>query len=161
MYKLRSTKTVYEWLNEYGESHQSIVNELIHWVCVPLIIFSILSLIWIIPTPNYFDNSFILINWCVLFVVVSSFYYLLLSLKLSLTIIPFAFFLIYIIYLLDKFNLPLLEISIVVFIIAWAGQFIGHIIEGKRPSFIQDIQFLMIGPIWLIASLYRRLNIKF
>tara|TARA_B100001250_G_scaffold414582_1_gene454152 strand:- start:5285 stop:5770 length:486 start_codon:yes stop_codon:yes gene_type:complete len=161
MYKLRSTKTVYEWLNEYGESHQSIVNELIHWVCVPLIIFSILSLIWIIPTPNYFDNSFILINWCVLFVVASSFYYLLLSLKLSLTIIPFAFFLIYIIYLLDKFNLPLLEISIVIFIIAWAGQFIGHILEGKRPSFIQDIQFLMIGPIWLIASLYRRLNIKF
>ncbi len=161
MIKLRSTKTIYEWLNQYGESHQDSANELIHWICVPLIIFSILSLIWIIPSPSYFDNFFILFNWCVLFVVISSFYYLFLSFKLSLTIIPFSFFLIYIIYLLDKFNFPLLKISIAIFIFAWAGQFIGHAIEGKRPSFIQDIQFLMIGPIWLIASLYRRLNIKF
>ena len=42
-----------------------------------------------------------------------------------------------------------------VFVLAWIGQFIGHLIEGKRPSFFKDLQFLLIGPAWLMAFVYR------
>ncbi len=49
----------------------------------------------------------------------------------------------------------------VLFVAAWIGQFIGHMIEGKRPSFFKDIQFLMIGPLWLLADVYRRLGIRY
>ena len=53
----------------------------------------------------------------------------------------------------------LLWFSIVVFVLAWIGQFIGHKIEGKKPSFFQDVQFLLIGPAWLMAFVYRKLGI--
>ena len=53
------------------------------------------------------------------------------------------------------------KVSLIIFIIAWIGQFIGHKIEGKKPSFFQDIQFLLIGPAWLIGFIYRRFNIKY
>jgi uncharacterized membrane protein YGL010W len=49
----------------------------------------------------------------------------------------------------------------VLFVLAWVGQFIGHRIEGKRPSFFQDLQFLLIGPLWLLADLYRRLGVRY
>jgi uncharacterized membrane protein YGL010W len=49
----------------------------------------------------------------------------------------------------------------VIFVVGWIGQFIGHAIEGKRPSFMKDIQFLLIGPLWLLGHLYRKLGIAY
>jgi len=46
-------------------------------------------------------------------------------------------------------------------VLAWIGQFIGHMIEGKRPSFFQDLQFLMIGPMWLLSFVYQRLGLRY
>jgi uncharacterized membrane protein YGL010W len=57
--------------------------------------------------------------------------------------------------------LPLWGICLLLFVLAWIGQFIGHAIEGKRPSFFKDVQFLMIGPLWLIADVYRRLGVRY
>jgi uncharacterized membrane protein YGL010W len=51
--------------------------------------------------------------------------------------------------------------SLVIFVAAWIGQFIGHAIEGKRPSFFKDLQFLLIGPLWLLAAAYRRLGLRY
>jgi uncharacterized membrane protein YGL010W len=65
------------------------------------------------------------------------------------------------IYPLPRFGAAVLPISIAVFVIAWIGQFIGHAVEGKRPSFFKDVQFLMIGPLWLLGALYRRLGIAY
>ncbi|MEJ2514422.1 MAG: DUF962 domain-containing protein, partial [Gammaproteobacteria bacterium] len=55
----------------------------------------------------------------------------------------------------------LLWVSVAVFVLAWIGQFIGHRIEGKKPSFFKDLLFLMIGPMWLLAFVYRRLGIRY
>lgn len=49
-------------------------------------------------------------------------------------------------------------LSVIVFVIAWIGQFVGHQIEGKKPSFFKDLQFLLIGPLWLLAFVYRHFN---
>ena len=62
---------------------------------------------------------------------------------------------------LDSLSIPLWILSLLVFIIAWAGQFIGHHIEKKRPSFLKDIQFLLIGPLWLLSFIYRKFEIKY
>ena len=53
-----------------------------------------------------------------------------------------------------------LFIFLSIFIIAWIGQFIGHKIEGKKPAFFKDLQFLLIGPLWLLSFIYKKLNIK-
>ena len=56
---------------------------------------------------------------------------------------------------------PLWLTSLTIFIAAWIGQFIGHALEGKRPSFFKDLQFLLIGPLWLLAAAYRRLGLSY
>jgi uncharacterized membrane protein YGL010W len=50
----------------------------------------------------------------------------------------------------------LLEASILIFMVNWIGQFIGHKIEGKKPSFFEDLIFLLIGPLWVFEPCYRR-----
>jgi uncharacterized membrane protein YGL010W len=52
-------------------------------------------------------------------------------------------------------------VSLTIFVVAWIGQFIGHKIEGKKPSFFDDLRFLLIGPLFVLGFLYRRLNIKY
>ncbi|EKQ93649.1 PF06127 domain protein [Leptospira sp. serovar Kenya str. Sh9] len=59
------------------------------------------------------------------------------------------------------YSYGILELSITVFILAWIGQFIGHKIEGKKPSFLKDLQFLLIGPIWLLGFIYQKLKIAY
>jgi uncharacterized membrane protein YGL010W len=54
-----------------------------------------------------------------------------------------------------------LIVSIAVFVAAWIGQFIGHIVEGRKPAFLEDVRSLLIGPVWLLADLYRRLGIAY
>jgi uncharacterized membrane protein YGL010W len=54
-----------------------------------------------------------------------------------------------------------LPISLVVFVLAWIGQFVGHRIEGKKPSFFEDLRFLLIGPLFVLGFLYRRLGISY
>ena len=56
---------------------------------------------------------------------------------------------------------PVWQICLVVFIAAWIGQFIGHKIEGKKPSFLKDIVFLLIGPAWLLSKIYRKVGLKY
>ena len=62
---------------------------------------------------------------------------------------------------LDTFKMALWKISALIFFPAWLGQFIGHVIEGKRPSFSKDIQFLLIGPAWLMSFIFSKLKVKF
>jgi len=52
-------------------------------------------------------------------------------------------------------------VSLGIFVIAWIGQFIGHKIEGKKPSFLEDLQFLLIGPAWLLHFIYKKLGIVY
>jgi uncharacterized membrane protein YGL010W len=56
---------------------------------------------------------------------------------------------------------PLWQVAAVVFVLAWTGQFIGHVFEGRRPSFFKDLQFLLIGPAWLLSFIYRHLGLEY
>ena len=63
--------------------------------------------------------------------------------------------------LLAALPLPLWQTALVIFVVAWIGQFYGHKIEGKKPSFLKDVQFLLIGPLWLLSKLYGRYGITY
>jgi uncharacterized membrane protein YGL010W len=154
-------KLINDLLNEYGESHQNPVNKIIHWVCVPFIVYSLLGLIWLIPFPKIFNTLPVLINWAVLLVALSMIYYVLVSKKLAMGILLIFLIMLFSIYGLTQTGISLLKLSTVVFVLAWIGQFIGHSIEGKRPSFIKDIQFLLIGPLWLLSFMYKKLGISY
>lgn len=139
-------------LREYGESHQNETNKLIHWICVPLIFFSIFGMIRAIPVSGFMSESSSYLNWANLILVLTLFYYLTLSFPLFLGFIVWSLIVSFgNEWLLHQFGVyGLLFISISIFLLAWIGQFIGHGIEGKKPSFFKDLQFLLIGPAWLM-----------
>ncbi len=135
-------------LDKYSDSHRNPVNELIHCVCVPAIVLSFLGLIWSVHPLAALVAT-----------IVSLLYYASLSL-------PFAFGML----VMSSAMLWLLEFtpqsavlpgSIIVFVVAWIGQFIGHKIEGKKPSFFDDLRFLLIGPLFVLSVLFRRLRIAY
>ncbi|MCG6168110.1 DUF962 domain-containing protein [Leptospira sp. FAT2] len=162
-------KSVETWFNEYAESHRNPINKNIHWVCVPLIYFTVIGLLWSIPVPSFFQ-SVPYLNFATLALVFALAFYVRLSVTLALGMFFLSSFMIYLIVILQRTVLPImfgtyaygiLELSITIFVLAWIGQFIGHKIEGKKPSFFKDLQFLMIGPIWLLGFVYQKLRIAY
>ena len=149
-------------LSEYGESHQNGTNKLIHWICVPAIFFSIVGLIMCIPWP--FGPRTYSFNWATVVAVLAVIYYMRLSLVMTACFIVILQLTIWgnysIAQYLGSFG-ALAQFSLALFFVAWIGQFIGHKIEGKKPSFFKDLQFLLIGPAWLMHFVLNKLSIRY
>jgi uncharacterized membrane protein YGL010W len=154
-------------LTKYSESHQNPTNKLIHWICVPLIVFSIIGLISAIPFPylSFLGKYNMFINWFSLVLAACIYYYLKLSPILSYLMLFFFgicyFFVVQLEYVEQAGGPALWQSSFVIFVLAWIGQFIGHKIEGQKPSFLSDLKFLLIGPLWLIYFILKKFNIKY
>lgn len=138
------------FLQEYKSSHLNPVNKRIHMVCVPFIEWSLLGVLWCMPRPAVFGDF----NWALALMALGLLYYtqfknlkiILASLSLMA---PFLLFV--------SFRPPyLLETSMVAFVLAWIGQFYGHKVEGKKPSFFRDVFFLLIGPLWVVETLLNK-----
>ena len=149
------------WLREYGESHQNPTNEVLHFLCVPAIVLSVLGLLWSLPVPASFAALSPWLNWATLAALAALGYYLSLSVPLALGSAVALAALLTLTAWLARLPWPLWATSLVIFIVAWIGQFIGHAIEGRRPSFFKDLQFLLIGPLWLLAAAFRRLHLAY
>jgi uncharacterized membrane protein YGL010W len=147
-------------LDEYGDSHRNRLNKLIHWICVPVIVWTVVALLWSIPFPGNFEILGVPLNWAVVALLLAQVYYFRLSLTLGLGLLGYNVLMIWLTVQIEAATTwPLWQTALLVFVIAWIGQFIGHIVEGKRPSFFKDLQFLLIGPAWLMAFIYRGLGI--
>ena len=155
-------KTMQWFLDKYGESHQNATNKLIHWVCVPSIMFSLLGLIFAIPFPV--ERS-LFMNWAAVFLVFALLFYLRLSIPMFLGFIVVVGLMLLgnnaIFEAVGRNGGQLALISLIIFAVAWVGQFIGHKIEGKKPSFLEDVQFLLIGPAWLLHFIYKKIGLKY
>ncbi|MGF1792866.1 DUF962 domain-containing protein [Photobacterium profundum] len=141
-------KTLEQWFTEYGASHQNKTNQRIHKVAVPGIYFSIVGLIWCLPS---FRFSGVDIEWLWLILMPVLFFYYGLSRKVFTIMSLFTLACVIGIEILFQLNINILSLSLGLFIALWVLQFIGHKIEGKKPSFFEDLQFLLIGPAWIFA----------
>ena len=151
-------KTIQQWLGEYGESHQDHTNKTIHWICVPAIFFSIVGLLYGIKLPITIAG--VQLNVAMVVLVLATVYYFSLSRTLWIGLLLFAVLCLWLSNLIEQSGiLPLWLFCVIVFVVAWIGQFYGHKVEGKKPSFLKDIQFLLIGPAWLMSFIYKKLGI--
>lgn len=151
-------KSIQQWLAEYGESHQNETNKLIHWICVPSIFFSITGLLYSIKLPFTIAGTYVNVAMLVLLLIIA--YYIALSRTLWIGLALFAAVCLAICYGVERAGiLPLWLFCVIVFVLAWIGQFYGHGVEGKKPSFFKDLQFLLIGPAWLMSFIYKKLGI--
>jgi len=152
-------RTAQQWFDDYAVSHQNETNQLIHYICVPLIFFSVMGLFMSIPT-GFLENTFelynpLLENWAVVFGIVSLIFYIRLGFWYFAQMLFFL-----LVAIIGNFwlgnNVNLLLASIIIFVVAWIGQFYGHKVEGKKPSFIKDLQFLLIGPLWVLQKIGKK-----
>lgn len=154
-------KTAKEYFDEYAVSHQNETNQAIHYICVPLIFFSVIGLLMSIPT-TLLENTInlsnpLLENWAVFVGLVISIFYL----RLGFWYLIEMLFVILISIIANFWlgnQVNLLYASITIFVLAWIGQFYGHKVEGKKPSFLKDLEFLLIGPLWVIQKLGKKKN---
>ena len=154
-------RSVADWLAEYGASHQNPTNKLLHWICVPAIVLSVMGFLWSAPVPSAFADASPWLNWATLAAAAAVVYYLVLSPALAVGVLLAFGVLLSMTHWLAQLPWPLWLTSLVIFVVAWIGQFVGHAIEGERPSFFKDLQFLLIGPLWLLAAAYRRFSLPY
>ncbi|MGC6285023.1 MAG: DUF962 domain-containing protein [Polaribacter sp.] len=149
-------KTAKEYFDEYAQSHQNETNQLIHYICVPLIFLSVIGLLMSIPTTFLEDNielyNPLVENWAFVIGILLSIFYARLGFWYLVKMLLVIMLSIIINYWIGN-NVNLLTASIIIFVAAWIGQFYGHKVEGAKPSFLKDIEFLLIGPLWVIEKL--------
>ncbi len=156
-------KTLEEWFAEYSVSHQNATNKKIHYICVPAIFFSVVGLLMSIPNRGLISlvhsDNFLYVNWAVVALIPVLYFYLRLSWRMAFYILIFSAICVIGNYFLAKIG-PLWLSSLIIFAVAWVGQFYGHQIEGKKPSFLKDIQFLLIGPAWILDHWFNTKQIR-
>lgn len=143
---LAGTRKIDQLLAHYGESHQNPRNELIHFVAIPLIMLSLVGMMFALhPYVAY------------AFVAASMVYYARLSAVFFASMAVWSVVLLGMVFAMGSLVLP---VCVAIFVGAWILQFIGHKIEGKKPSFFEDIQYLWVGPLFVLSKLFAGLGIR-
>lgn len=146
-------RTLDSWFAEYGESHRHPLNKKIHKVCVPLIFFSILAMLRAIPRLDFMGGApEWALNWATLNLIGPLVFYFLLDRVLFGLMVAQVAAMLWGAELLHQ-GACAFSAGLALFVLAWAGQFYGHKVEGKKPSFLKDLAFLLIGPLWVTRSL--------
>ncbi|NOT88431.1 MAG: DUF962 domain-containing protein [Lysobacter sp.] len=148
------------WFDKYSSDHINPTNQKIHVIAVPTILWTVTALLWCIPVPGtWFSAGF----WAA----IAAFFAWMFYYRASR---PLGFGMLAVLIAMLWFNrwlyatlggTRMLQVAIAVFVLAWIAQFIGHKIEGKKPSFFTDVVYLLIGPAWVLGKAYRKLGWKF
>lgn len=159
-------KKAQQWFDEYAVSHQNQTNKLIHWVCVPAIFFSVVGLLSAIPSDflkSCIGEQFApYAHFGTVLILIGSVFYLTMSFTIFLGMLLVSYLVLLGIAALQQLGFaPVWLICLIIFVVAWIGQFIGHNIEGAKPSFFKDLLFLLVGPAWLLGFVYKRLGIPY
>ena len=150
-------RTIHQWLDDYGSSHRNLTNKLIHWICVPAIFFSIVGFLYAVPLPIGINMYITLAHVILLLLII---YYVRLSPSLAVGMLIIGIVCLWLWRLIALTGLVIWQVALAIFVLAWIGQFIGHKIEGAKPSFFKDLQFLLIGPAWLLSFIYKKAGIR-
>lgn len=153
-------KSMSTWLNEYGESHQNRINKIIHYICVPAIYMTVFGLLWTLPFP--FSDLPKWLNWSTVIALPVMIFYFMLSAKVGIGMTLFSAVVVAFLNWWEiNMSMSVINMSIIVFIISWVLQFVGHYLEGKKPSFFKDLQFLLIGPAWILCFVFKKADINY
>lgn len=160
-------RTIDRLLSEYGESHQNPTNKAVHWVCVPIIFWTVTALLWGIKLDYVIPGINIELNGAMIALTLVLIYYITLSPLLAVGMLLFSVACMGLSHTIEtalkQNGLPpvLWAIALSVFVLAWIGQFWGHKVEGKKPSFLKDLQFLLVGPAWLMSFIFKKVGIGY
>lgn len=155
----RGERPIDHWFAHYSGDHRNATNQRIHVIAVPLILWSVIALLWCIPVPGTLFRAGL---WAALVMFAAWMFYYRASRPLGFGMLAVLVAMAWLTRRLhDALGTPgLFKLALGVFVVAWIAQFIGHskLYEGKKPSFLTDLKYLLIGPAWVLAKLYRKLG---
>ncbi len=141
-------RTATTWFDLYAQSHRNPVNKAIHWVCIPLILLASFGLLQAV------GHAYAAAIWAVCLV-----FYFRLSWTIGVGMTATGAACLGVNYGIEATGASLAVVSAAIFAGAWVVQFVGHKIEGAKPSFFEDLQFLLVGPAWLLQFVYKRTGV--
>ncbi len=151
-----------EFLAEYARSHRNSFNQRMHMICVPAIFMATLGLFWLVPVGAWLGLSGTAASWVNLATVsvlpVLWFYARLSGWALRTGVIWLAASFV-VILLMQQLGMALFAPLLALWLVAWAGQFWGHKVEGMKPSFADDLVFLLIGPLFVQQKWQRQTTV--
>ncbi|NLA66705.1 MAG: DUF962 domain-containing protein [Gammaproteobacteria bacterium] len=147
------------WFASYSGDHRNATNQAIHVAAVPAILWSVIALLWCIPAPGTLFKPGI---WAALAMFAAWLFYQRSSRSLGIGMLLVFLAMSALTWWLHQAlgTGGLLRLAVAVFVVAWIAQFIGHRIEGRKPSFLTDLVYLLIGPAWVLSKLYRRFGLR-
>lgn len=152
-------RSIDRWFASYSGDHRNGTNQWIHVFAVPAILWTVIALLWCIPTGTIFKPGI----WAGLAMFAAWRFYQNASRSLGFGMLVVFLLLGALTWALHQWlgTRQLLFGAIAVFVVAWIAQFVGHKIEGQKPSFLTDLVYLLIGPAWVLSKLYRRLGWRY
>ncbi len=148
------------WFSNYAADHVNRANQKIHYVAVPMILWSVTAVLWCIPVPGTLFGTGL---WAALTAYGAWMFYNRASRPIGYGMLATLFLMLcanwWLFGLLGRHGL--LQLAVAVFVLAWIAQFVGHKIEGKKPSFLTDLVYLLIGPAWILSKVYRKFGLKY
>ncbi len=148
------------WFAKYSADHQNATNQTIHFIAVPTILWTVTALLWCVPVPGTLFGAG---AWAAFASFAAWMFYYRASRTLGFGMLAVLVVMLGIDrYLQERIGLSmLLKVAIAVFVVAWIAQFVGHKLEGKKPSFLTDLVYLLIGPAWVLAKVLRRFGLTY
>lgn len=140
----KGMKALETYLSEYAQSHRHPLNVKIHNVCVPAIMWSLLAFAFTFRITEGLTAAHAIAFAALIYYA----FFENVRVVLAMTALSLAMFATF------PWIGSLRGVSLAVFVVAWIGQFYGHKIEGQKPSFFQDLLFLLIGPVWVLAKAF-------
>ncbi len=148
-----------KWLIDYGENHRDVDNAGLYWLAVPLLVVGTVGLLSSLPVPEAFLKISPFLNWGTAFLMAAVVYYFIISVSLAIGMLPFMVGVAALASWLNASQYPLIWVSAGLTGAAVLGLWLGQYARGGIKAVLQDIQLMMIAPVWLLSVLYRRLGI--
>ena len=158
---MRQDRPIDRWFASYAGDHRNDANQWIHVFAVPAILWSVIALLWCIPAPGTWFRPGI---WAAFACFAAWMFYFNASRRIGFGMLAVFVAMLWLTRWIhvSQGTQFLLWLAVGVFVVAWIAQFIGHskLFEGKKPSFFTDLKYLLIGPAWVLAKLYRKLGLR-
>jgi uncharacterized membrane protein YGL010W len=135
-------QTVDALFADYASYHQTKGNKFFHRLGIPMIM---LSLIGMLTQVKLFNAGTIQLDAAMVLIALSSAYYFVIEWRLGIAMIAVSIVFYFLGAALG------LWINVVLFVLGWIFQFIGHkVYEHKNPAFFRNFVHLLIGPLWIL-----------
>ena len=142
-------KNLVEHLSQYANYHRDPRNIATHFVGIPLIVLAVTILL---SRPGW-DVAGIWLSPALLAAAVSVWFYLRLDLRFGLVMGLLLGLCLWLGQVLAVQSTGLwLGAGLGAFVVGWIIQFVGHIFEGRKPAFVDDISGLIIGPLFVVTE---------